>query len=78
MLFLSNNVRGDYIDYTRVPPVISARRWTLAELNFDHVGIALLTLFTVQTRDNWPGYVESCSYRALSSDKNIMLQLILM
>jgi len=54
-----HEIRGEYIDYSQVPPVVSERRWTLAELNFDHVGIALLTLFTVQTRDNWPRYVRS-------------------
>jgi len=50
------SVRGEYIDYDQKPPIVTARLWTLATLNFDHVAIALLTLFTVQTRDNWPQY----------------------
>jgi len=54
---MMNDVRGEYIDYSQLPAVASPRRWTRAPLNFDNVGISLLTLFTVQTRDNWPEYV---------------------
>ena len=58
---LLNDIRGEYVDYSQEPPVVTAREWTLAELNYDNVGIALLTLFTVQTRDNWPEYVVTIS-----------------
>ena len=50
--------RGEYVDYGESPAVVSAREWSRAALNFDNVATSLLTLFTVQTRDNWPEYVQ--------------------
>jgi len=56
-IMMLNDARGQYIDYGQLPPVAVAREWTRAPLNYDNVAISLLTLFTVQTRDNWPTYV---------------------
>ena len=51
------DARGQFIDYNQVPPAAVPRLWIRAPLNFDNVANSLLTLFTVQTRDNWPTYV---------------------
>lgn len=38
-------------------PRLKEREWDVNDFNFDNVGRAMLTLFTVSTFEGWPGYL---------------------
>lgn len=50
--------RGTYLVYENgdvSKPKLKEREWDVNEFNFDNVGRAMLTLFTVSTFEGWPG-----------------------
>ncbi|XP_044182314.1 voltage-dependent L-type calcium channel subunit alpha-1D-like isoform X2 [Acropora millepora] len=50
--------KGEYFEYNGAGlsnPVAKKREWKRRDFNFDNVGNAMLTLFTVMTFEGWPG-----------------------
>lgn len=48
--------RGIYLQYPNGDlecPVANERHWQRRDLNFDHFGLAMLTLFTMLTKEGW-------------------------
>lgn len=67
VILLSNSCRGYFIEYEEGMidrPVKSEREWSNYRFHYDNVFNALLTLFTVQTFEGWPGYAcyKTCFY----------------
>ncbi|PFX17210.1 Voltage-dependent calcium channel type D subunit alpha-1 [Stylophora pistillata] len=59
---ISISLRGNYIDFKGPGlsnPVVKEREWRRHDFNFDNVGNAMLTLFTVMTFEGWPGILEN-------------------
>lgn len=54
--------QGNYLEF-RGPgllnPVTKEREWKRHDFNFDNVGNAMLTLFTVMTFEGWPGILQN-------------------
>lgn len=51
--------RGMFINYKEKnleKPFVDERKWHNNDFNFDNVGSAMLTLFTVSTFEGWPKY----------------------
>jgi len=46
--------RGEYVTFVDGEPVVYAREWQNNDFNFDDVGNAMITLFTVMTFEGWP------------------------
>lgn len=67
-MILNSCFRGIYIEYIdgdTNKPTIKSREWKNSEFNFDHVGRAMITLFTVSTFEGWPDLL----YSSIDSNK---------
>ncbi|CAH1786625.1 unnamed protein product [Owenia fusiformis] len=53
--------QGEYFDYSNSAsePEVRPREWKTQDFNYDNVGLATLTLFTVQTGEGWPAVLQN-------------------
>jgi len=58
-----------YVDGNYDEPTVENRTWYNNALNYDDVGMAMLTLFTVSTFEGWPKYGRSSNSCAANAGR---------